>query len=106
MRELEKANAPEEVLAHYRGRVRDSQFVLYTANERAFGLFAACRPQYQTINSMSGAMRIYEGVDRCELEAVMNMRGVKRKQRARLLGQVQLIESGAKQVFREQVEKG
>jgi len=93
------------VLAHYRGRVRDSLFVLYTANQQAFYLFAACRPQYQTVTSMSGAMRIYEGIDRCELEAVMNMQGVKRKQRARLLGQVQLIESGAKQVFREQAVK-
>ena len=89
-------------MTHYRGRVSASHFILYTTNQQAFYLFAACRPQYQTVTSMSGAMRIYEGIDRCELEAVMNMQGVKRKKRARLLWQVQLIESGAKQVFREQ----
>lgn len=89
-------------MAYYRGKTAQAHCVVYATNEQALGLFTACRAQFQTVTSMSGAMRIYEGVDRCELEAVMNMRGVKRKQRARLLGQVQLIESGAKQVFREQ----
>jgi hypothetical protein len=90
------------VLAHYRGKAAQSDFVLYSTNHEAFSLFAACRPQYQTLSGLSGAMRIYEGIDRCELESVMNMHRIKRKQRQRLLDQVRLIESGAKQVFREQ----
>jgi len=53
-------------------------------------------PQYETIVTMAGGSRHYQGICRNELASVINMPVIKRKQQAQLLHQALLVEQGAR----------
>jgi len=85
----------------YSGATPDNSYSLYPDAAPAFRLFCHCRPQYETIVTMAGGSRHYQGICRNELASVMNMSGIKRKQQAQLLHQVLLVEKGAREGSRE-----
>jgi hypothetical protein len=93
------------MLAFYGAKAISDECVVLQDAREALSLFLDCRPDYETVSSMMGAERIYRGVNRCELESVINMRGIPRKVRGLLFSQIKMIESGALKGFREQQEK-
>jgi hypothetical protein len=102
LKQLENSNAPPEMLAFYGSKVMSDDCVVFQDAQEALSVFLDCRPDYEMINLMVGATRNYRGVNRCELESVINMRGISRKNQSRLFSQIKLIEGGALKGFREQ----
>lgn len=95
--ELKANHAPPEMIAFYGGATQPETFSIYPDTAQAIQLFFDCRQDFQYIAGMSSAISVYKGISRCELESVMNMHGIKRKQRPELLHQVKLIEAGARE---------
>jgi hypothetical protein len=104
LQQLISSNAPAAMLAFYGASIPSDHFEYFPAAYDALSLFLDCRADYETISSMAGVQRLYRGVNRCELEAVINLNGIARKRRPALFSQIKMIERGALQGFREQQE--
>ncbi len=75
----------------------DDDFAVMPENWQALEVFLSCQTQWKIVAGMGGCF--YQGLDYPALESVLNLRVSKRKKRAKLFRQVQLIERGALEVI-------
>lgn len=71
----------------------ETSFAVYAHNWPAFELWAATWRQWRWVASGFGAQRV--GLDWCQVEAVMRMRGIERASRSELVRTLKIMEDAA-----------
>lgn len=68
-------------------------FAVWEEHWKALQIFLALRTQWRVVAGLSAF--VYQGLDYAAIEPVMNLHGIKKKQRRQIFLELQLIELGA-----------
>lgn len=99
---LAALGAPDDVLDAVRARPTGEDFYYYADNEASLFLFFDVDTQWNYVGTMAGVVRT--GLNYPGVESVMRNQGIRRKRRAALFADLQLMEKAALKVFLDEAE--
>lgn len=90
--ELRQNHVPDHQIAVILRHQQPDIYRVFHEHEQALDVFLACQNQWRMV---TGVRIVYQALDYASVESVMRLIGVKKRRRAMVFRQVQLIELGA-----------
>lgn len=102
---MEAFGAPQAAIDAARAKIKPAapdMFGVWPENWDTVAFFESVETQWIFVSGLGGAERV--GLDYCRVESTMNMSGILRKNRPKLLKEIQLMERAALDVWNKQAK--